>query len=285
MNYLVTLLLYLSVSITTYAQQNTISIYYTSGKYKLTSTQKKTIDSLAYHDLLVSSNQYIIIGYADVVGTEQSNLKLSERRAEEMAQYLSTLGIKHIETVIGKGEVDKPVNTKGYPTDRRVDIVSSKKAIAKSSLPDITKLKPNDVFDLENMFFVGGKPILLKESIPTLKKLLAVLKANPSVSIKIEGHVHCYSFNKWRNPNVRLTREQVRQQRQNAITEKRWHYELSTARAKTVYQYLADNGIDSNRLKYVGLSCKGIETHPKNNRRVAIRILSIGDATISDNRE
>ncbi|MFN5710538.1 MAG: OmpA family protein [Bacteroidota bacterium] len=55
---------------------------------------------------------------------------------------------------------------------------------------------------------------------------------------------------------------------------------ISESRAKAVYDYLIENGIESGRLKYIGLSFKYPRVFPENseedrakNRRVEIEIL------------
>lgn len=87
----------------------------------------------------------------------------------------------------------------------------------------IVKLKKGDKILLENLIFRGGTAFLEKESKPLLEELLEVMKNNPRLRIEIQGHVCCY-------PN-----------RTN---------KLSKERAKTVYEYLIDNGIPKSRMRY-----------------------------------
>jgi outer membrane protein OmpA-like peptidoglycan-associated protein len=97
---------------------------------------------------------------------------------------------------------------------------------------------------------------LKKQSIPALEKLYAFLEANPRLKGEIEGH----------------TDDIGTDQRNQA---------LSQQRAKSVYDYLVERGIDANRLKYAGYGeSKSIATnttpHGRSlNRRTEFRILEI----------
>ncbi len=255
--------------------QDTFFVYFENGSSILSSNTKKMLDSLAYNNILQPSKLYTVTGHADVVGGESANNTLSVKRAETVARYLVSFGVK-IDTVFGNGEIVRPETSTGYPMDRRVDIVVTKKA----KLPDIKTLKKGDVFDLENMFFHGGMAIMKQESMPVLEMLLKTMQENKTLKIRIEGHVHCYSWSikQYISPttdgaveyNVRVG---GRHREQYITGSKKESMELSTARAKVVRDYLVQNKIDATRLQYAGLACKEMELHPDNNRRVAIRIL------------
>jgi outer membrane protein OmpA-like peptidoglycan-associated protein len=115
------------------------------------SVQTKYIDYLSDVTALLSKQPSFhiqIIGYADAVGSEDYNLKLSEKRAQSVARYLTNLKVdtNQIE-IIGKGESD-PVainenpdgtdNPEGRKYNRRVVIVpvnlSSKVIVLKKTI-------------------------------------------------------------------------------------------------------------------------------------------------------
>lgn len=114
--------------ISTFGQSgsDTISVYFDLNSAALNATSKYKLDSLAYNNALPTNEQYGIVGYADYIGNEQSNNTLSQLRANNVAEYLITLGIaqKNIQTITGKGEVSRSdTNPEGYPQDRRVDMI------------------------------------------------------------------------------------------------------------------------------------------------------------------
>ncbi len=264
------LLLVIMPGVTHAQSRDTISVYFENGISILNSDATKMLDSLAYYNILEPGKRYTVIGYADMVGGEVPNNTLSVNRALAVTRYLAGFGIG-VDTAYGAGEIAKPGNVQGYPDDRRVDIIAAKKA----TLPDIKTLKKGDVFDLENMFFYSGMAIMKPESKPVLESLLIIVKQNPGLKIRIEGHVHCSGYGsnfrqRFSSPTGDTTIDGRRPDynyRGNDFAE------LSAARARMVRDYLVKNKIDSTRLQYAGMACKEMNLHPENNRRVSIRIL------------
>ena len=88
--------------------------------------------------------------------------------------------------------------------------------------------------------------------------LTRFMQANPKVKVEIQGHVN--------GPTYKNTKEFI---------------ELSTARARTVYEFLMVNDVEPERISYVGLgNSQMIYPEPKNkdqseaNRRVEVKVLS-----------
>lgn len=267
------------------ATADTLRIYFNKGVAELSKDAEFIIDSMVYNDIIVSGKKVGIIGYADHIGNESKNKKLSEVRAANVAAYLEWLGFadEEIETVSGEGELtDKPKNSDGYPEDRRVDIIPGGLTVRKQKIvitdspqaqmpksqaieskTDISKLKVNETARLDNISFAGGMDKVLPESMLALKELLDELKKNPKMKIKIEGHVCCVSLSKEYKKRFRKAED-----------------ELSVKRAKSIYEYLVDNDIDAERLEYTGFGFDRPLVNPENNekdrvknRRVEIRIL------------
>ncbi len=80
---------------------------------------------------------------------------------------------------------------------------------------------------LKNVFFETGSAALRKESLNELARLKTLLDENPTLKIQINGHT-----------------DNVGSEADNLA--------LSNGRAKAVYDYLTQSGIDANRLKYKG---------------------------------
>ncbi|MEL6711307.1 MAG: OmpA family protein, partial [Pseudomonadota bacterium] len=81
----------------------------------------KTITSLSGGD-----KQVQVIGYTDSIGPEAYNLKLSERRAQTVADYLASQGVRNI-TVKGMGEADfvgDNDTSEGRALNRRVEVIA-----------------------------------------------------------------------------------------------------------------------------------------------------------------
>jgi outer membrane protein OmpA-like peptidoglycan-associated protein len=118
----------------------------------------------------------------------------------------------------------------------------------------IRKLKKGARFVVSNILFYGDSPKPMPASLLSLKSLYKTMKRNKKLNISIEGHTNgCSKGDKFS---------------QN----------LSYGRAKTVYDFLIENGIDASRLASKGYACSNM-LHPMSsrfahlNRRVEIEIV------------
>jgi outer membrane protein OmpA-like peptidoglycan-associated protein/predicted negative regulator of RcsB-dependent stress response len=101
---------------------------------------------------------------------------------------------------------------------------------------------------LANVFFDLGKSTLRKESFVELNKLFSFLKENKDIRIEIAGHT-------------------------DTRGDDAANMQLSNDRAKAVYDYVVDKGIDASRLEYKGYG----ETKPINSDE-EIAKLATGEA-------
>lgn len=107
---------------------------------------------------------------------------------------------------------------------------------------------------LRNIFFDTDQYTLKDESVSELEKLILLLKKNPKLRIEISGHTD------------------------NEGTAA-YNVELSTNRAKTVYEYIVQHGILKARLTYSGygltrpVDVNTTEQGRANNRRTEFRVL------------
>ncbi|MBK7409208.1 MAG: OmpA family protein [Saprospirales bacterium] len=117
-----------------------------------------------------------------------------------------------------------------------------------------------EVLTLKNFYFVGNQDTLLPKSEPELPKLLKFMQFNPDIRIEIAGHINLPN-----NPPV---------------SKDSWNYGLSVRRAKRVFMYLLEHGIDQNRMTFQGYGnyemiyprARTLEEQALN-RRVEIHIL------------
>jgi len=125
----------------------------------------------------------------------------------------------------------------------------------KSILP---QLKTGRKYKFSTINFVGNEAIPLPESAGTLHALYFMMKNNPTLKIRIEGHVN------------------------GAGTEQDpvWFQQLSDDRAKYVYNYLVNKGIDASRLSWIGYGARFMlypharsSQELKMNRRVEISVV------------
>ncbi len=251
------------------AAPDTIKLHFDIGVPALSAGAQKQIDSLMYFDVLLPGKKVGIIGYADYLGTEESNITLSENRAKNVQDYLIASGIKagDRQVVMGKGEISRDVlnGNAGYREDRRVDIIPGgipAQAIATSGI-DLSKIKKNETIRLDNLYFKPASHIPVDASYPELKKLYALLKENPRLKISIEGHICCVTHGTTDGYDTDAD-----------------DFNLSVNRAKYVYDYMVKKGIAAERLSYKGFGKLKPLVIPENtpedenkNRRVEIRIM------------
>jgi len=247
-NIVVAFLLIASSAMAQYSSSK-IEVRFDLNKTELLPKTIKTLDSLLvvfknYSDYSIELN-----GHCDHLGTSELNSPLSLNRAWRIATYFKSKGIdSKIISAYGYGN-DKPKYDMTLDSlNRRVEIiVSINKLQAKNqNKPTDEKKEPISLDQKIKDTNVGGKFIVnaiefypglsqpLPSAIESMNELKAALMAQPKVNIEIQGHICC----------------------SDADEEN-----LSGKRAKVVYDYLIDNGIDSTRLAHKGFGHK----HPLNN--------------------
>jgi outer membrane protein OmpA-like peptidoglycan-associated protein len=124
----------------------------------------------------------------------------------------------------------------------------------------IEMLEPDAIFNFEDILFVPNQPVLLPGFQDALPRLLNTVRFASGYRFEIQGHVN-FPFNPPQPPGT-------------------FYYNLSERRAKKVYSFLVENGIDSTRLEWNAYSNHKMiyprarkEEEMKYNRRVAIKVL------------
>jgi outer membrane protein OmpA-like peptidoglycan-associated protein len=251
-------------------------VFFETDKFDITETEFNRlsifIDTLKTKDVVKIS----IYGFCDDIGSESYNLKLSNNRAQAIKLVLSKYNVSPslINEVDGKGEIllkiidsQDPNILRGF--NRKAEIIAYQKPIVileeeelvEKETSEILKSEDLEVGDqvlLKNILFETGHRRVLDESKPVLDTIATILKEREDIYFTIQGHVCCTKY----------TRDAV-----DIETNKR---NLSLARAKYVYDYLAKEGINKKRMKYVGLRRKfPLGGDPKFDRRVEILITYI----------
>ena len=126
---------------------------------------------------------------------------------------------------------------------------------------DRIEVGSNVIFD--NILFYGNQARFLPESNNVLEGIFKTLSQNPKMTIEIHGHVNC--------PTSISDCDKMED----------FNQKLSVARAKAVYDYLVEQGIEENRLSFKGFGSSKMlypeaksEAQMKLNRRVEIKIVS-----------
>ncbi len=268
--------LFLVFSINSFSQFDTLSIYFDFDKSEISYKQKIKITSF-----VLSKEKDIydinILGYADFKGSVDYNVELSQQRANNIYSYLLNAGINgnSIITCLGRGKLlNKPKVEAERHLNRRVDIIykckcseiiTGKKPAQednpiKQKTRDITSIgnaKKGDKIELYNIYFIGGRHVVMQASMQYLDILLNTMKNYPKLEIEIQGHICCQRYG-------------------DGVDIDTGFKNLSVARAEYIYDYLVSNGIDKNRLSYKGFGAdrklKNTNINDARNRRVEILV-------------
>lgn len=201
-----------------------------------------------------------IYGYCDKVGSIEYNDALSLKRAEYIAETLKKSAVKINESVEIKGFGEQfsqsPVQSENRKATIYYSIPKKETVVEENNLSkEIKTLKVGDKLKLKNLNFLNRSGTIVPESRPILEELLKVLKEKPNLKIEIQGHICC---------QLGTDLEQI-----------------ATIRARAIYNFLIENGIEKSRLNYKGFgSSKPIHPIPEKNefernenRRVEIMII------------
>ncbi|WP_298755557.1 OmpA family protein [uncultured Psychroserpens sp.] len=255
----------------------THEVYFETDKYDVPPTEHYRLLLFLSEIETLDIEKVSIYGFTDDRGTDSYNLVLSQNRANSIKTIFSNNEFDEsiITNVDGKGEVllklvkEEDIH-KIRGLNRKVEVIVQpynpprvqKVVEEKPKVEEIIKgeLKAGDKFTLDNILFKTGYSKLLPESKPTLENIAKALVEREDIYFTIQGHVCCT------------------QNSRDAIDRKTKKRNLSVARAKFIYDYLAKKGVSKRRMKYVGMRRKfPLGGEPKFDRRVEILVTYVGE--------
>jgi outer membrane protein OmpA-like peptidoglycan-associated protein len=266
-------------------QFNQLTIHFDYNKYSITPPASASIDSFLSAFKLADIEQISLHGHCDSIGNDTYNDQLSLNRVNAVKEYFINHNIPATlfkeEKGFGKRQpLNDNKDAAARSLNRRVEIVLKTKLVVVEKVQEMVNPKPikvektlqQNIVDtatktgtkivLKSMNFIGGRHVLLPESIPMLLELLKVLQDNPDLQIEIDGHI-CCTFGA-----------------EDGIDLDTGTPNLSVNRAKAVYEYLIGHGIKKHRLSYKGFGHSMPLVYPEDtelrkttNRRVEIKIL------------
>ncbi|HOZ30927.1 MAG TPA: OmpA family protein [Bacteroidales bacterium] len=274
---------------------DTVNLYFQIDAYEISNENIGILDELIKNQNI---SDIKIFGYTDFLGTYDHNQQLSKKRAESVKNYLVTKGIANKEIIEVKGlgihqfssyENRRNPNDRGIREHRKVEVIFTVNSNDSKDISlnvetedvreineeiepaidiDLSTISEEDLVEgnkirLKNINFVGGTPKFLPESDEALKELLAIMKKFPKLKIEIQGHICCQTVEEGDGYDY--------------IND---NHTLSFNRARAVFEYLRDNGINGDRMTYVGFASKyklypleRDEYEQSQNRRVEIKII------------
>jgi outer membrane protein OmpA-like peptidoglycan-associated protein len=199
-----------------------------------------------------------LLGFCDSIDTKDYNKYLAERRIESVRELLEKSGLQFNKELDKKAYGKDFKQSKIQAENRRVTIFYTEiapKPVESELAKQIRNSKVGETIMLPNIFFFNNSARVVPGSEPTLYDVLCALQENPKLKIEIQGHICCQ------------TKVDVG--------------DVSTARAKAIYNYLLRNKIDRKRMSFKGFGVSSPihkipernETEANENRRVEILIL------------
>ena len=236
-------------------------VFFLHNKSQLTDLEKDKL--ITFHDSILANysiTNMSIIGYTNEIGSYEYNHRLSTERAKYIHQFVYNEYLKIPTEVVGKGEI-VTLNEQDYINQ----LIENRKALIRYAAysrlvqtASISEFAAGEKMTIKSIGFYPDSPVYLPQSEPTLLKLVEDLSKNKSYYVQIQGHI--YDPNNYEKdrfyPDTNPT--------------------LSEDRAKKIYHFLIQNGIDSNRLSYVGFQGKyPLNKKPQDDRRVEIEVVKI----------
>lgn len=271
------LLLFITLSFQLAFAQKEIKhqVYFLTDQFEVPETEESRLLLFLSEIENMDIKKISIYGFCDDRGSDSYNMVLSQQRADAIKAVFSNNEFDEsvITNVDGKGEIllnmvhdndlykirglNRKVEIIVQPYDPpRVKVEQPKKETTEDLLKG--ELKEGDKIQLENILFRTGYSYLTKQSKAVLDNIAEILVERKDVYFTIEGHVCC----------THGTRD--------AIDRKTKKRNLSMARAKTVYDYLADKGVKRYRMKFVGNKRKfPLGGEPALDRRVEILVTRV----------
>jgi outer membrane protein OmpA-like peptidoglycan-associated protein len=262
--------------------KDSLTIHFDFNKYTLTETENQKL--IEFSDFVFSKNKtiikIIIEAYCDSIGSFESNKTLSLNRCKTVNSYFENRKVQIKITPKGetkfisenKTEVGRALNRRAkistlYTLKDTIKVSEDSlkteitKQFSKGKISGVAIEKGKNII-VKNMNFVGGMHTLVPSGKFATQKLLQTMKDNPTLKIEIQGHICCGK------PN------------EDGLDFETNEYKLSENRAKAVYNYLVENGIDASRMTYIGkkgefpiVTPEITEADRNKNRRVEVKII------------
>lgn len=280
------LLLLFAISNASLAQHtDSLTINFDFNASTIAPFAKQKTDSFFSHKKMASCKiTYIALsGYCDTMGTSAYNEQLSRERITAVKNLLFTMGLDTllVQQEIPYGESQQlcknGVILDRYLNRRVVILVSEQPVDTIAASTGLPQTNPTDTLYnkiaapettvgshivLDNLLFYGNRSAPLPTSLRTLNELLRVMTEHKNLKIAIEGYVCCTPDDK------------------DGMDADTGEADLSLQRAKYVYQYLVNHGIEKARLSFVGYGGAGKrypqeenEWEKEQNRRVEVKIV------------
>jgi outer membrane protein OmpA-like peptidoglycan-associated protein len=165
----------------------------------------------------------------------------------------------HIDTSMQQVNTTLYLNLKIYVADEPIRTTSSRGAkeipektkaadIARAFMDTLESSLAGQGIIIRGLSFEFGYHVMPKSDLPALQAVSSALKSMPRLKLEIRGHVCCGDFG------------------QDVFDKQSGQYDLSSNRAKEVYEYLLREGIDQSRIFFAGYGMKEPIAYPERSK-------------------
>jgi outer membrane protein OmpA-like peptidoglycan-associated protein len=251
-------LLFLILAYSAVAQQKA-TVFFDFDQYHLNQDAIEKLNEITSGKAIEVSKIY---GFCDWKGTNSYNDTLSLQRVNAVYRFLVEKGVKIQSGYELKGFGEDFQQSEIQSENRKVLVIYSETQTpqttnnSEATLADQFKTsRIGDKILLKNINFHNNSAVVVQRSKPALYDLLCLLEDNPNLKIEIQGHICCQVVGDVND--------------------------VSTARARAIYNFLIRNKINRKRLSFKGFGTsrpihkipEKSESEADENRRVEIMIV------------
>jgi len=121
-------------------------------------------------------------------------------------------------------------------------------AIAGAFMDSLNISQPGQAIIIRGLSFEFGYHVMPKSNLPALQAVSSALKTMPALKLEIQGHVCCGDSG------------------QDVFDKQTGQYDLSDNRAREVYDFLVDNGVDKSQITYAGYGMQKPLVYPEKSK-------------------
>lgn len=222
---------------------------------------KAKVENARRNEIVVSFNNERVEDFEFDLFEERLSMALPLRVGQNIvtieARNDAGSSVEKTHLYYGRPTYPEPDVASSLTTDQGGGVESTDQRLDVDDL-GLSKAKVGETIVVKNLFFKADTSSIEPSSFAILNKLSEVIKKNPKIKIEIAGHTN------------------------GRPTSHEFCDELSTKRARSVYEYMQDRGVPSSQMTYKGYGKrKPIATNATRegrikNQRVEIKVLEVG---------
>jgi outer membrane protein OmpA-like peptidoglycan-associated protein len=154
------------------------NIQFMPDSVKLTAGEMAKLREIAAILARYPGRKILVRGHAALAGTREGRLRISTRRAQAVADFLTALNVRRAEEII----------VVGYGADRPLEDTATEADRAVNRRVEIILLDEEGILNLNNIQFMPDSVELTAGEMAKLEEIAAILSRYPGTNILVGGH-------------------------------------------------------------------------------------------------